>query len=190
MPPCLLRWLRWQRICLQCRITRFDPCFGQILCRREWQLTPVFLPWEFQGQKSLVGYSPRGCKAMDTTEWLTHMHAVSRSIHITVASTVSFSLWLIFQCVYVLKVKVLVAQSCLTLCNSMDYSWIGSSVHGILQARILQWVAISFSGGYSRLRDGTRVFCIEGRFFFFLFCHLRHQGSPLYMYYLFFIPLL
>ena len=116
------------------------------------------------------------------------MHTVSRFILITVASTVSFSLWLIFQCVYVLKVKVLVAQSCLTLCNSMDYSWIGSSVHGILQARILQWVAISFSGGYSRLRDGTRVFCIEGRFFFFfLFCHLSHQGSPLYMYYLFFI---
>ena len=38
-----------------------------------------------------------------------------------------------------------VAQSCLTLCNTMDWSPPGSSIHGILQARILEWVAISFS---------------------------------------------
>ena len=48
-----------------------------------------------------------------------------------------------------LKVKVLVAQSCLTLCNPMDCSPPGSSVHGILQARILVWVAVSsFRGSY------------------------------------------
>ena len=46
-----------------------------------------------------------------------------------------------------------VAQSCLTLCNPMDYSPRGSSVHGILQARILEWVAIPFSRGSSRPRD-------------------------------------
>jgi len=40
--------------------------------RREWQLTPVFLPGEFHGQKSLLGYSPWGCKESDTTEQLTH----------------------------------------------------------------------------------------------------------------------
>ena len=45
-----------------------------------------------------------------------------------------------------MKVKVLVAQLCLTLCNPMDCSPPGSSVHGISQARILEWVAISFSG--------------------------------------------
>ena len=44
------------------------------------------------------------------------------------------------------KVKVLVAQSYLTLCNPMDYSPPSSSVHGILQARIQEWVAISFEG--------------------------------------------
>ena len=49
--------------------------------------------------------------------------------------------------------------------NSIDYSPLGSSVHGILQARILEWVAISFSQGSSRLRDGTQVSCIAGRFF-------------------------
>jgi len=42
-----------------------------------------------------------------------------------------------------MKVKVLVVQSCLTLCNTMDCSLPGSSVHGILQARILDWVAMT-----------------------------------------------
>ena len=48
---------------------------------------------------------------------------------------------------------VLVTQSCLTLCNPMNYSPLGSSVHGILQARILGWVAIPFSRGSSQPRD-------------------------------------
>ena len=51
------------------------------------------------------------------------------------------------------NVKVLAAQSCLTLCELMDYGPPGSSVHGILQARILKWVAISFSRGSSQPRD-------------------------------------
>ena len=42
------------------------------------------------------------------------------------------------------EVKVLVTQSCLTLCDPMDYNPSGSSVHGILQARILEWVVIPF----------------------------------------------
>ena len=57
-----------------------------------------------------------------------------------------------------------VAQSCLTLCNPMDCSLPGSSLHGILQARILQWVAISFRGS-SWLRDRTWVSCSAGRRF-------------------------
>ena len=60
---------------------------------------------------------------------------------------------------------VLVAQSCLTLCDSMDCSLPGSSVHGILQARILEWVAIPFSRGSSQPRDGTQVSYTVGRFF-------------------------
>ena len=47
----------------------------------------------------------------------------------------------------ILKVKVLVAQSCPTLCNPMDCSLPGFSVHWILQARILEWIAIPFSRG-------------------------------------------
>ena len=49
--------------------------------------------------------------------------------------------------VIVMKVEVLVAQSCLTLCDPMDCGPLGSSVHGILHARILEWVAIPFSRG-------------------------------------------
>ena len=63
-------------------------------------------------------------------------------------------------------------QSCPILCDPVDYSPPGSSVHGVSQARILEWVAISFSRGFSEPRDWTRVSCIAGRF---LYC-LSHQG--------------
>ena len=62
------------------------------------------------------------------------------------------------------EVKVLVAQSCLTLWDPMDYSPPGSFVHGILQARILEWVAILFSRRSPWPRDQTRVSCMSGRF--------------------------
>ena len=58
-----------------------------------------------------------------------------------------------------------VAQSCPTLCNPMDCSPPGSSVHGIFQARILEWVTISFSRRSSRPREWTRVSGIVGRLF-------------------------
>ena len=58
-----------------------------------------------------------------------------------------------------------VAQSCPTLCDPVDCSPPGSSVHGILQARILEWVAISFSRESSQPRDRTQVSRIAGRCF-------------------------
>ena len=64
-----------------------------------------------------------------------------------------------------LKVKVLVAQSCVILCHPMNCSLPGSSVHGTLQARILEWVAIPFSRWSSEFRDRTWVSCIASRFF-------------------------
>ena len=60
-------------------------------------------------------------------------------------------------CVCVCVCVCVRAQLCLTLCNPMGYSPPASSVHGILQTRILEWVAISFSRGSSRLRDQTLV---------------------------------
>ena len=65
------------------------------------------------------------------------------------------------------KVKVLVAQLCLTLCDSMDCSLLASFAHGILQARILEWVAITFSRRSSQPKDWTQVSHIAGRFFTF-----------------------
>ena len=67
----------------------------------------------------------------------------------------------------------LVAQLCLIICNPMDCSPPGSSVHGILQAGILEWVAISFSRGSSRPRDSACISC-TGRW---IPHHLSHQGS-------------
>ena len=58
-----------------------------------------------------------------------------------------------------------VTQSCLTLCNPMDCSLPGSPLHGILQARVLEWVAISFSRGSSRPTDRTQISHIAGRCF-------------------------
>ena len=67
-----------------------------------------------------------------------------------------------------------VAQSCPTLCDPVDCSPPGSSVHGILQAKILEWVAISFSRGSSHPRDQTRVpHCGQ------MLYHLSHQGIKL-----------
>ena len=63
------------------------------------------------------------------------------------------------------QVKVLVTQSCLIVCDPMDCSLPGSSVQGILQARILERIVIPFSRGSSQPRDRTQVSCIAGRFF-------------------------
>ena len=63
------------------------------------------------------------------------------------------------------KEKVLVAQSCLTLCDTTDCSPPGFSLHGILQPRILEWVVFSFSSGSSRPRNQTGISFIAGGFF-------------------------
>ena len=64
-----------------------------------------------------------------------------------------------------LPVCLLSHLSCQTLCNPMDCSSPGSSVHGISQARILEWVAMPFSRGSSQARDQTHVSCLAGEFF-------------------------
>ena len=71
---------------------------------------------------------------------------MSMSISISVSISIS-------MCVCV----CVCAQSCPTFCNPMDCSLPGSSVHGIFQARIQKWVAISFPGGSSRARDRTHI---------------------------------
>ena len=68
---------------------------------------------------------------------------------------------------------MLATQLCLSLCDPMDCSPPGSSIHGVSQARILEWVANPFSRGSFRPRDRTQVSGVAGRLF-----HLSHQGSP------------
>ena len=65
-------------------------------------------------------------------------------------------------------------QSCLTLCGPMDCSLPGSSIHGIFQARVLEWVAISFSRVSSWPRDRTQVSRIVSKTLYLL----SHQGNP------------
>ena len=74
---------------------------------------------------------------------------------------------------YTIYMCVLVAQSCLTFCDSMECSPLGYSVHGILQAKILEWAAIPFSRGSSGPRDGTQVSSTAG---VILHC-LSHQET-------------
>ena len=73
-----------ERVC-QCRRHKrggFHPWMGKIPRRRAWQPTLVFLPGESHGQRSLVGYSPEGCKELDTTEVTQHAHMLNYKIHI------------------------------------------------------------------------------------------------------------
>ena len=73
--------------------------------------------------------------------------------------------WLLIQGLRVLLCLYLAVQSCLTHCNPMDCSLPGSSVQGILQARILEWVAMPSSRGSSQPRYQTQVSHLAGRFF-------------------------
>ena len=101
--------------------------------RRARQPTPVFLPGESHGQRNLVGYSPWGLKEPDTTE-ATWQALEGRRQHS-------------------------VGQH---LCSdAMDHCLPGPSVHGILQARILEWVAMPSSRGSSPPKDRTQVSCIS-----------------------------
>ena len=116
-------------------------CIVKAPWRRAWQPIPVFLPGESHGQRSLVGYSPWGHKELDTTEQFT-----MRALLIGESESEVAQLWL-------------------TLCNPMDCSLPGSSVHGIFQAIVLEWIAISFSRGSSQPRARTRVSRIVDRRF-------------------------
>ena len=138
----------------------------------KWQPTPVFMPGKSHGPRSLVGYSSWGWKESDTTERLTSLHTKSwekKRSQSQWAKGRIIQLNAEFQKIARREKKKWseseVTQSCLTLCNPIGCSPPGSSVHGILQARVLEWVAIPFSRGSSWPRDWTQVSCIAGKFF-------------------------
>ena len=94
---------------------------------KEMATHPTFLPGVLHGQRSLAAYSPGSCRVGQ--DWATN------TFTFTFKKLTNYSPFSLF------------AQSCLTLRDPMGCSLPGSSVHGILQARILEWVAIPFSGG-------------------------------------------
>ena len=102
---------------------------------------------------SLLQYSCLN-NLMDRGSWRATVHRASKSwTQLKPASD-------FVQYLKLYKVKVKVTQSCPTLCDPMDYI-----VHGILQARILEWVAFPFSRGTSQPHNQTRASCIAGGFF-------------------------
>ena len=76
--------------CRRCKRHRFHPWAGNVSQRREWQNTPVFLPGEFHGQRSLVGYSSWGHKESDTTKVTQHVACVRVCVYRYVLSHVLF----------------------------------------------------------------------------------------------------
>ena len=141
----------------------------KILWRREWLPTPVFLPEEFYGQRSLASYSAWGCKESDMTEqltnsWLTMFQAHSKVIYKSFSSPVTFK--------HGCSLEIYLVSAL-----SVSHSVISDSLepHGLWPARLLHpWdspgrntggVAIPFSRGSFQPKDQTWVFCIAGRFF-------------------------
>ena len=166
---------------------------GKIPWRREWLPTPVFLPGEFHGQRSLVGYST-GVRVRHS--WVTNTFTLSalrpyylkwgpRSQGST--SPGNFKWRLLGPprvsesefCTQSVCMRAKSLQSCPTLCNLTDCSPQGFSVHGILQARILEWVVMPFSKGPSKPRDWTLISyasCI-GRWILYPERHLRSLST-------------
>ena len=112
--------------------------------KKEMAKHSSILAGKFHRQRSLAGYSPQGCKESDTkSNWAWNAIELSLSVILSVSH---------FRCVWL-------------FCDPMDCSLLGSSVHRIPQARILEWVAIPYSRGSSWPRDWTRVSHTADRFF-------------------------
>ena len=127
----------------------FEPWVGKIPWRRRWQSTLVFLPGKSHGQRSLVSYSPWGCKRVRyvlVTKQQQYVYAAAKSL-----------------------------QSCPTLCDPIDGSPPGSPIPEILQARTLEWVAISFSNAWKWKVKVKSLSCIQ---LFATSWTAAHQAPP------------
>ena len=102
---------------------------------------------------------------MESLHKVLEHYLVSTEVYFSMEPLLGYFAYFYFKKYLDFRVCMLVAQSCLTLCNPMNCSPPGSSVHGILQARILEWFAISFSRVSSWPRDWPCVSCIVARCF-------------------------
>ena len=115
------------------------------------QLNPVSICWE---PTVVVRATKVGCQDEQDTRILKKwIICLGTDVHLGITEGTSQPQSFDFVC--------LVAQSHLTLCDPMDSSPPGFSVHGIFQARILEWVSISYSSGSSWPRDQTHVSCVS-----------------------------
>ena len=141
---------------------RFNPWIGKIHWSSKWHPSPVFLPRESQGQRSLVSYSPWATKSWTRLNDWTHTQLAKLFIKKILNLLASCQLQIF-----------LFPLTCESVSSSVasDSLWHyglyppGSSVHGILQVRTVEWVAVPFSRGSSRPVDWTWVSFISGRFF-------------------------
>ena len=121
--------------------------------RRKWQPTPVFLPWESQGWGSLVGCRLRVAQGWTRLKWLSSSMYMSmyEPIHIYFQAISLIQNWIKYEhSVHPLSAAAAAKslQSCPTLCDPKDGSPTGSPIPGILKARTLEWVAISYSNAW------------------------------------------
>ena len=138
-------------------------CSQEVLCRGKEQVKGKQIPkWLCTSCCSLedrpdssqgVEDSPQILSVFLRTMFPLHFHHLLVVIVIYVCVTVYRYPLLSESSLYATCMSAKLFQSCLTLCNPKDYSLPVSYIHGILQARILEWVAISFSRGSSRPRD-------------------------------------
>ena len=137
------------------------------LCIHNWSSRASYfnsLSLNFHIQKYLLraaGNWYNICKPLDLGGSWQILGPFPSSIDSPPLSSHSFPLLLHLTNIFSQLYACSVAQSCLTLCNPMDCSPPGSSVHGILPARILEWVAISFSRGSFWPRDWTLISCVS-----------------------------
>ena len=106
------------------------------------------------GHGNLLQYSCLGFSRQDREAWQATVHRATKSQTGLKQRSMHARVWeCVCVCVYLWRVKVLVTQLCSTFCNSMDCNQPGSFVHGILQARILEWVAMPSSRGFFQPRS-------------------------------------
>ena len=143
--------------------------------RRKWQPTPVFLPGKSHGQRILAGYSPRGRKELNMTERLNHGPSITygdtkeeiclrtRKWGLQKKKTDSRRQRKNSKNLSLYNLKSESESHSVMSCSFWPHGLY--TVHGILQARILEWAAFPFSRGSSQPRDWTQVSHIAGRFF-------------------------
>ena len=168
------------------------PGSGRFPWRRKWHPTPVFLPEKIPWTEESDGLQSKGSQRV-RHDWATKQTHIHQELRYTELESnwwrklqvfTKHLLWTQYFAVFLIEMFIMCLrqtkwkqyhwtsvgvpsslQSCPTLCDPTDCSPPGSSVPGILQARILEWVAMFFSGGSSPTRNWTQVFYIAGRFF-------------------------